>query len=120
MEVTRPKLPEAGDYIAVLGSAIAPIAALAWGMGSGNPYGYYVFLRVVVCFCAVVFAAICSGYKREGLWLLFAAICVLYNPFIPFHLSRGLWQFINIATIVVFTYGLIVWFLEVRRSRNAA
>lgn len=58
MEETRPKLPDKGDYFAVLGSAIAPIAVLVWGMGSGNSYGYYIFLRVVVCFCAFVLSCL--------------------------------------------------------------
>lgn len=120
MTESTPKAPEAADYAAVIASAVVPVAALAWGMGNGNPYGYYVFLRVVVCFGAVVFAALSSGHKRDNLWLLFAIIGVLYNPIIPFHLSRGIWLLFNAATIAAFTYGLFFWLGAVRKSRNAA
>lgn len=51
---------------------------------------------------------------------MFGAICVLYNPVIPFHFGRDIWLVINAATIVIFVYGLVVWFIEVRRSLNAA
>lgn len=114
------KAPKAADYAAVIASAVIPIATLAWGMGDDNPYGYYVFLRVVVCFGALVFAALSSGYKRDNLWLLFAFVGVLYNPFIPFHLSRGIWLLLNGATIAAFSYGLFFWLVAVRKSRNAA
>jgi hypothetical protein len=89
-------------------------------MGPGNPYGYFVFLRVVVCFGAIVFAAICSGYKRENLLVLFGAIAALYNPFFPVHLTRGAWLLFNAVTIVLFVYGLFFWLVAVRKARNAA
>ena len=120
MTETTPKAPSPADYAAVVASAVVPVAVLVWGMGSGNPYGYYVFLRVVVCFGAIVFAALSSGHKRDNLWLVFAAIGVLYNPFIPFHLNRGTWLLLNAATVVAFLYGLFFWLVAVRKSRHAA
>ncbi|MBU0621360.1 MAG: hypothetical protein KJ795_05900 [Gammaproteobacteria bacterium] len=120
MTESTPKSPGAADYAAVIACAVVPVAVIVWGMGSGNPYGYYVFLRVVVCFSAIVFAALGSGHKRDNLWFLFAAIGVLYNPFIPFHLARGTWLLFNAATIAAFIYGLFFWLAAVRKSRNAA
>jgi len=45
-KLTR-KAPTKGDVAAVLASAAIPIFALLWGMQSGNPYGYFIFLRIV-------------------------------------------------------------------------
>ena len=111
------KPPEAGDFVAVLASAAAPIAALAWGMTSGNPYGYFLFLRVVVCFGAFVFAAIAAGQGRRNLTVLFLGVVVLYNPLIPVHLTRDSWLVFNFATIAMFAYGSMVWLAKVRKDR---
>ena len=120
MGKSTPKHPELSDYAAMIASAAVPILALAWGMAPGNPYGYFVFLRVVVCFGAIVFAATWSGYKRENLLVLFGAVAVLYNPFIPVRLTRDTWLLFNAVTIVLFVYGLFLWLAVVRKARKAA
>src|SRR5690349_11230057 len=107
MPDAKPKVPDAADVAIVIACAIIPIAVLGWGMTSGNPYGYFVFLRVVVCFSAIVFAALCSGKKWENLQFLFFAIGLLYNPFFPIHLERRSWLLFNVMAMSAFGYTMI-------------
>lgn len=121
MTELTPKTPTKGDIAAVVASAAIPMLALIWGMQPGNPYGYFVFLRIVVCLGAFVFAAIFAGQKRETLVVLFAGIAILFNPVFPIHLTRDKWLVIDAATIVMFAVGFGFWlaWLRQRNKTNA-
>jgi hypothetical protein len=55
-------------------------------------YGYYQLLRFVVCGAGVFVAY--AAYVYQTMWAtwLFGFIAVLFNPFIPIHLTREMWQ----------------------------
>lgn len=74
------------------------------------PYGYYQLLRWVTC-AAAVFVAY-TAYNWQKLWAvwLFGFIVLLFNPLIPIHLSRELWQPINVICALLF--GASVVFLK--------
>lgn len=69
------------------------------------PYGYYMLLRVVV------FAA--GGFCAWSLWqegrqpvaVALGIVAVLFNPFVPAHLSREIWTLINLAAAGVFAWA---------------
>jgi len=72
------------------------------------PYGYYVFLRIVV-FIAALFV-IATAYKSQqflslGLWCI---IAVLFNPIIKIPLSREVWQPIDFVCSVLFVGATII------------
>ncbi len=104
-----PKTHTKGDIAVVVAVAAIPMLALIWGMQPGNPYGYFVFLRIVVCFGAFVFAAIFAGQKRETLVVIFAGIAILFNAVLPIYLTREKWLVIDTATIVIFAVGFGYW-----------
>jgi hypothetical protein len=56
------------------------------------PYGYYTFMRLVVCATAV-FAAIVA-VKSKQMWAVWACstLALLFNPIVPVHLTKSLWQ----------------------------
>lgn len=116
-EATR-RTPTKSDIATVVASAVIPVLALIWGMQPGNPYGYFTFLRIVVCFGAFVFAAIFVGQKRETLVAIFVGIAILFNPFFPVHLTRGTWLVIDATTIAVFAIGFGCWLAGLRRGAN--
>lgn len=62
-------------------------------------YGFYIFLRWIVCITAVV-----SAYEvrnRGKFWLLvFVFIGILFNPITPIYLNKTVWRIIDIATAV--------------------
>lgn len=68
------------------------------------PYGYYQLLRFVVCGAASYIAFV--AYNRQKMWAawLFGFIAVLFNPLIPIHLSRELWQPIDVICAILFIF----------------
>jgi hypothetical protein len=72
------------------------VAALApW------PYSYYLLLRLVVCVCCCVIAY--QSHERHGVtpWVIgLAVVAVVFNPFVPIHLTRAIWSVLNAATAV--------------------
>ncbi len=73
------------------------------------PYGYYTFLRIVVCITAGIIAfKVHSKTNSLGFWVVsFALIALLFNPIIPVFLTRELWFFINLAVAGLFVvYGI--------------
>ncbi len=66
------------------------------------PYGYYQLLRFVVCGVGAYVAY--TAYQWQKLWAvwLFGFIALLFNPLIPIHLSRELWQPIDVACAILF------------------
>ena len=105
----------------VAGSALPPLPLPVYAVPAGLlllaaiaslPYGYYQFLRLVVCGAAGLCAY--HSWQARGVWMttVLAGIAILYNPVIRIHLERADWQIINFATIPVF--GL-AWFIAKRR-----
>ena len=78
------------------------------------PYGYYTFLRLVVCPTAIFLAWI--SYKRQrASWMWgMTLIGILFNPFIPIYFGRELWIIIDIVIAVVFGSFL----LKFRKSKE--
>ncbi len=75
----------------MLGVAILPIM----------PYGYYEFLRLVIC--GVSLWQICVQYKKNNVFpVVLCLIALLYNPVFSVHLSREIWTVLNVLTLVYF------------------
>ncbi len=70
------------------------------------PYGYFVFLRWVVCFAALMVAF--RAHEIERLWALwtFGLVALLFNPLIPIYLTRELWAPIDLLTAVLFAVAI--------------
>jgi hypothetical protein len=78
------------------------IGALAY-----HPYGYYVSLRWIVC-AAAAYGIMLSvkATRRSTVWG-FGIIAVLFNPFIPVHMTRGAWAPFNVGAAVFFLISLV-------------
>lgn len=87
----RPHLIPALIVAAMLLIAIAPL-----------PYGYYQLLRWVTCGVAVFIAIQAYSWKKIWAIWLFAVIAVLFNPLIPIHLTKEIWQPIDIICALAF------------------
>ena len=69
------------------------------------PSGYYVLMRIIVCFASAIVAY--GSYKREnslnGSAILFGLMAILFNPIIPVYLyDREIWMPIDIIGALVF------------------
>jgi len=88
---------------------IVPIILLAVAIfvginnhGQRLPYGYFTFLRIVVCLAA---GCIAAATFRDGksLWAtIFVLIAVLFNPFVPIEMNKDDWLFFDAVTTIVF------------------
>lgn len=79
--------------------AITLVAALGpW------PYDYYMLLRIIVCAAATLLAILAYRSLSElTIWCgVFVALAILFNPFFPIHLTRGVWTIIDLASAVLF------------------
>ena len=81
---------------------------LLWAFNPDNPYGYYIFLRWVLCgvFGYLAIRAVDTN-KKEFAWVL-GITAVIYNPFIRVHLTRDTWELINLGTIVIAIVSIFV------------
>ena len=73
-------------------------------------YGYYSILRVIVFFVcggnAIHFYNEFDKQKKATPWWVWALACsaLLFNPFLPVHLTRGIWSVFNIAVGFLLLY----------------
>ena len=69
------------------------------------PYAYYMLLRLVVPFFAVIFAIHAYNHQKNSLFpYLMGAMALLYNPFLPVHLFKELWIIINLLSATIFYF----------------
>lgn len=75
----------------------------------GLPYGYFTFLRFVVCAVGVYLAYKIYEDNRESLsvWI-FAGIAVLFNPIFIIHLERNTWTIIDLIIGIYFVLSLFL------------
>jgi len=74
------------------------------------PYGYYYFLRIVVCGAAalIAVAGLTEDAQRGMTWTAtFILIVVLFNPIMPIRLHRSTWFCLDLTAAGVFTAHLI-------------
>lgn len=74
---------------------------LAFAYDESNPYGYYVFLRWVVCPVFAWFAFQAHDGKRHPWVWIYGVTAALYNPIATAHLGRDLWEIVNALTLLL-------------------
>lgn len=95
----RPHLIPALIATGLLMGAIAPL-----------PYGYYQMLRWVVGGIAIYMAYKSYSWEKRWATWIFGIIAVLFNPIIPIHLTREIWQPIDGVCAILF--GSSILFLK--------
>jgi hypothetical protein len=65
------------------------------------PYGYYTFLRIVVCIASIYTALRLFDWDYKWQTWVFVAVAVLFNPLIPVHLGRDIWIVIDFIVAVL-------------------
>jgi hypothetical protein len=88
---------------------LIPAGMLVLALGHW-PYGYYMLLRVVVLAAALLLAGlIYQRTKQFTIWFGLVLIAALvFNPFVPLHLTRGVWSILNLAAAALFVGHFIV------------
>lgn len=105
--MTQPAAPERPVLTIPTPVWLAPLVILVAALGPW-PYGYYGFLRMVVCASAAYVAfALLSGEQRRGLGWAFVGLALLYNPIFRVHLDRETWAVINLFSAA--PYAMLGW-----------
>jgi len=103
--------------IPVLITSLISIAMLLLGCFFDDPHAYYTLLRVVVFASAAFLAFVAYHSKKHTCLFAMGIIAVLFNPIIPFHLGKVLWQITDVLTAGVIFVGMIK--LNRKKRHNA-
>lgn len=96
--------------------SLVGIGLLLYGIPKGLAYDYYVFMRWAVMGIAAFFAYI-SFEKDAQVWAwLMVAVGFLFNPIIPFHMSKDTWVVADIITAILL--GTTIFVLNKRSGQN--
>lgn len=91
---------------------VAVAALLLLCLLDGMPWHFYQFVRFAAAAAFCYFSYISFKVSEEERAILFIVLAVLFQPFMPIHLGRVIW---NIVDIAVAAY--LIW-LTVRTRRN--
>lgn len=83
------------------------------------PYGYYQLIRFVVCGLSMYVAFMAYNWQKLWATWLFGLIAVLFNPLIPIHLSRELWQPIDLVCAFLFAAVAFILKKPVEEKRDS-
>jgi len=87
---------------AIIAAIMLLLALAPW------PYGYYQLLRFVVCGVSAYVALMAYSWQKIWATWLFGFIAVLFNPLILIHLSRELWQAIDLICGIIFLISVLI------------
>jgi hypothetical protein len=85
--------------------ALFAIAALLFIAAFPLPYGFYTFLKIVVCLAAGYLAY--QGYitRTPGIWpWLWSVVAVVFNPIVAITMSKEVWALVDIITGAIFSF----------------
>lgn len=70
------------------------------------PYSYYQFLRWFILAIGV-YSAYSAYTSKKIAWVwIFGIVVVLFNPIVPFYLSKDTWQLIDVVATIIFFVSL--------------
>ena len=70
------------------------------------PYGYYILLRWVVTGIALFILWVAHNLERKGWFWLMIGVAILFNPIVPIHLYKELWQIIDFIVATLFLVSI--------------
>lgn len=114
-----PKRWSWGDFAAAGLMTVIPVIVLLIALAPGHPYSYFIFLRWVVCACALLFVGMFHGHHLHPWMYGFGFVALLYNPIIRVHLTRDIWATLNVLTIAAFLAGFVMLWIRSRRGAEA-
>ncbi len=88
--------------------SIIAACLLFWAILPINPYGYYRFLKIIICGMSIYFASNAKDKKQEKWFYIMIFFAVLYNPVFAIHFKRNWWQVINFCTAIT----MIVYYFK--------
>ncbi|MHA1675908.1 MAG: DUF6804 family protein [Candidatus Njordarchaeales archaeon] len=90
---------------------------LLFALGA-HPYAYYQLLRWVVCSVTGYGAFLAYKQKRNEWAWIFGIIAILFNPIVPFYLSREIWSLLDIGVSSIILISLFFFKIKQPRKRS--
>jgi len=86
------------------------------------PYGYYRFLRWVICAGSIYHAYLSYETEKKFWIILYAIIAILFNPIIPIYLDKNIWVVIDmiVAILILISFFFIKKIKEEKKSGAGA
>lgn len=78
------------------------------------PYGFYTLVRFVAAFAFAYFAYDYFKAGKDGLGFTFAALAVLFQPFIKIALGRFIWNIVDVIVAIGLVYLVVIAFKKKR------
>lgn len=97
--------------------ALIACAGLAGAFIEGAPYWYFTLLRMLVCSALAIFAFQALIHDLPRWASLLGVGAIIYNPLLPLHLGRELWQPVNIATVALLVIVSVVLYRQEQGRR---
>ena len=94
-------------------------AVIGWALYPGNPYGYYILMRWLLCPALSYLALQARRQSREGQMWILATLAAMFNPLVPLHLGREVWFWVDLLAILVLFSILLVNIKRPAVSRRA-
>lgn len=104
--MSQAELAKRAPYpIAPLALWVVPCALVLLALGPW-PYGYYTFMRLVVCGCAATLAYLFYRSSRQIQAWAFGLTALLYNPVAKVSMERETWMLFNLVTAALFAWSV--------------
>jgi hypothetical protein len=94
--------------------AAASIVLLLLAAFMNLPYGFYMFLRVVVCTCATFAAAGANKFGKTSWTWIMVGVAVTFNPVLPLHMHKADWRVFNLTGAAIF----VVWITAIAKTQS--
>ncbi|MCD5382278.1 MAG: hypothetical protein LR017_03100 [Candidatus Pacebacteria bacterium] len=92
--------------------------ALFLALLDGWQYGFFTLLRFIV-FASTAYVAWMAYEEQKEKWVwILGFVALLFNPFIPIHLTREIWLPIDFATGVALVVSVFLLKLNTKRIDN--
>jgi len=72
------------------------------------PYGYYIFLRIVICIISCITAYLSYESEKKSLIWIFGIIAILFNPIVPIYLDKDVWVIIDFIVGIIFIISIFI------------
>ena len=71
------------------------------------PFAYHTLIRLEIFIASIYLVFLAMQAGQFGWMILFAILVILYNPIIPIHLKKEVWQIVEISGAAVFGISLV-------------
>ncbi len=86
--------------------ALAAIAGLLFIAVAPLPYGFYTFLKIIVCLTAGYMAYRGHQARQQGPWpWLWGVIAIVFNPIVQITMTKEAWMIVDVVTGAIFGFA---------------